>query len=124
MDVDMWDSTITQAQLCNSISRLQELAKVPAEPRENVLQPAPSSSHRLSVEREKEIVRNLAFLSATTDNHLQVMAVCIEEHPDGKGFTIRVASNSGDLVSVTRGFEGLARILEEAATRGWYKVNS
>lgn len=77
-----------------------------------------------SQEREIEIVRNLAFLSAISNNTQEVMAVCVEELPDGKGATIRLASNMGDLVVVTRGFEILAKILEEAARRGGHKFIS
>lgn len=75
-------------------------------------------THVLSVAREREIASNLAFLSATTDNGLKVMAVCVEEHSNGEGITIRIASNTGDLSAVTSGFAMLARILEQAARRG------
>ncbi len=47
------------------------------------------------------------------------MAICIEEHYNGRGITIRVASNTGDLSAVTAGFVRLARALEHAARRGW-----
>ena len=72
----------------------------------------------MSVAREMEITGNLAFLSAISDDSLKIMAVCIEEHPNGKGITIRVASNTGDLESVSRGLTKLARELEHAARRG------
>ena len=62
------------------------------------------SHHCLNPSRENEIASNLAFLSATSDNSLKVMAVCVEEHFNGKGITIRVASNTGDLSTVTSGF--------------------
>ena len=59
------------------------------------------------------------FLSATSDDSLKVMAVCVDEHCNGRGITIRVAANTGDLSAVTTGFVRLARALEHAARRGW-----
>jgi hypothetical protein len=47
------------------------------------------------------------------------MAVCVEEHYNGRGITIRVAANIGDLSVVTTGFVRLARALEHTARRGW-----
>lgn len=76
--------------------------------------------HRLSVSREQEIASNLAFLSATTDDSLRVMAVCVEERLDGRGCTIRLASNTGDLTALTSGMRSLANVLERAARRGEY----
>lgn len=118
----MWDSTITRAQLKASISRLQKLDKVPEEPRENELRPATSSARCLSIERENEIVSNIAFLSAMSDSHLEVMAVCLEEDRDERGATIRLASNTRDLAAMTSGFEVLARTLETATTRGLSQI--
>ena len=58
------------------------------------------------------------FLSTTLDNSLKVMAICIEEHHNGKGITNRVASNIRDLLVVIRGFVKLVRVLEYAIWRG------
>jgi hypothetical protein len=71
--------------------------------------------YRLTVSREQEIASNLAFLSATTDDSLQVIAVCIEERLDGNGSTIRIASNTRDLTALTSGIRRLANALELAA---------
>jgi hypothetical protein len=76
------------------------------------------TTHRLSISRENEIASNLAFLPAISDSHNRVMAVCVEEILSGNGNTIRVASNTGDLSVVTRGFEMLGKSLEQAARRG------
>jgi hypothetical protein len=65
-----------------------------------------------------KITCNLAFLSAISGDSLKIIAVCVEEHLNGQGITIRVASNTGDLESVTRGLAKLARELEHAARRG------
>jgi hypothetical protein len=115
----LWGSQITRAQLQQSISNLRQLDELPEIPRENLVNPEIDSARQLSVVREKEIACNLAFLSATSDDSLNVMAVCVEEHCNGRGITIRVASNTGDLSVVTAGFVRLARALEHAASRGW-----
>jgi hypothetical protein len=114
----MWGGSITRQQLLQSISLFQMLDGVPEPPKENVLTSKTDSTHSLSISREREIASNLAFLSATSDNNLRVMAVCIEEHCNGAEITIRVASNTGDLSKVIQGFEKIARVLEEAARRG------
>ena len=113
----MWGSTTTWQQLSESISRLRWLNEVPERPKENSLVYKGDSHHCLNPSRENEIASNLAFLSATPDNSLKVMAVCVEEHFNGKGITIRVASNTGDLSTVTSGFRILAKTLEQAARR-------
>lgn len=87
-------------------------------PAENVVVVEEDSMRRLSITREKVIASNLAFLSATSDNSLKVMAICVEENNNGEGVTIRIASNTGDLSAVTNGFTVLATILEQAARRG------
>ena len=120
----MWNSTVTRVQLSDCISLLHDINRVPAEPRESLQAgPVRNSFHYLERDRENKIVSNLAFLSATTDNYLKVMAVCVEEDPGGYGVTIRLASNTGDLAAVIRGFRGLAKNLEQAASRGWYISN-
>jgi hypothetical protein len=115
----LWGSRITRSELQQSISNLQQLDELPEIPRKNHISLAIDPTRKLSVVREREIACNLAFLSATSDNSLKVMAVCVEEHRNGKGITIRVASNTGDLSTVTVGFVKLARALENAAQRGW-----
>ena len=61
---------------------------------------------------------NLAFLSSISDNPLRVMAVCIEEHDNKEGITIRMASNTGDMSLVVNGFNKMAQVLEQAARQG------
>jgi hypothetical protein len=95
MEAAMWGGAITRLQLQQTISRLQKLDELP-----------------------EEIASNLAFLSATTDESLKVMAVCVEEHYNGEGITIRIASNTGVLSAVIQEFMMLAKILEQAARRG------
>jgi hypothetical protein len=114
----MWGGATTRPQLQESIRRLWRLSEVPQAPEENCLVDDRLSQRRLSVSREQEIASNLAFLSATTDDSLRVMTVCVEERPDGRGSTIRIASNTGDLTAVTSGMRRLSNVLELAARRG------
>lgn len=86
--------------------------------KENTLHSGIDVTRRMSISREKEIASNLAFLSATSGDCLKVMAVCVEEHRNGEGTTIRIASNTGDISKVTNGFIMLAKVLEQAARRG------
>ncbi|TVY32390.1 hypothetical protein LSUB1_G008540 [Lachnellula subtilissima] len=112
----MWGSSTTWAQLQSSVNQLAKLNRVPEPPKENTLF-LRQSPHRLSIVRENEISSNLAFLSATSDDGLKIMAVCVEEHVSGTGVTIRIASNSGGLLEVTSGFKILASSVEQAARR-------
>jgi hypothetical protein len=57
--------------------------------------------------------------SATSDDSLKVMAVCLEEYYNGRGFTILVAAYTGDLSAVPTGFVRFARVLEHVARQGW-----
>lgn len=116
----MWGSAVTRQQLRQTISRLRTLNEIPEMPKENSLYSGIDATHHMSISREKEIVSNLEFLSATSDDCLKVMAVCFEEHRNGEGTTIRIASNTGDLSEVTNGFMMLAKVLEQAARRSWY----
>jgi hypothetical protein len=114
----LWGSEITRTQLQQTISNLRQLDELPEIPRENLVNLEIDSTRQLSVTREKEIACNLAFLSATSDDSLKVMAVCVEERCNRKGIIIRVAANTGHLSTVTSGFVRLARVLEHAAQRG------
>ena len=119
----MWGGVTTRQQLLQSITLLQVLNEEPELPKENIPVSDGGTTRWLSVSREKEIASNLAFLSAISDNSKRVMAVCIEESRNGNGITIRVASNTGDLLAVTKGFKTLAKSLEQAAQRSWCYTN-
>jgi hypothetical protein len=120
MEATMWGGAITRLQLQQTISRLRKLDELPEVPSENLAVPEVDQTRHLSISREKEIASNLAFLSATSDESLKVMAVCVEERCNGEGITIRIASNTGELSAVIREFITLAKILEQAARRGRY----
>ena len=107
--------------LMEAFTLLYMLDKCPESPKDN--QPpqslsVPSSKYQLPFQREKQIVENLAFLSATTDDPDRVMAVCLEEADDRGSCRIRLTSNIGDVDEVVRGFKLMAKVLEQAASRG------
>lgn len=114
----MWDSDVSRKRLLQNITLLWALNQIPEKPSENHLVSRTDNTHRLTVERENEIVDNLAFLSATTKDYLKVMAVCVEEDESGQAITIRIASDTGDLSELAKGFSRLAKVLEQAALRG------
>ena len=108
--------------LMEAIVLLYMINQCPGSPKEN--QPPQtlstlSASYQLPFQREKEIVDNLAFLSATTNDPKRVMAVCLEEARDRGGCMIRLSSNTGSLDEVVNEFNHMARILEKAASRGY-----
>ncbi|OBT65024.1 hypothetical protein VE03_05212 [Pseudogymnoascus sp. 23342-1-I1] len=110
----MWGGTTTRSRLQQSITSLHKANNVPEAPTENPV-PMIHSTRHLSFSLEKEIAKSLAFISVTSDDNRKVMAVCVEEHIDGDGITIRIASNTGDLSAVTAGFRRIGKILEQVA---------
>ncbi|OBT73219.1 hypothetical protein VF21_08713 [Pseudogymnoascus sp. 05NY08] len=119
----MWGGATTRSQLRQSIDSLYTQYEVPESPTKNPINSKTASeligdqSRRLNFSQEKDIASNLAFLSATSDDSCKIMAVCVEEHSNGEGITIRIASNSGDLSVVKAGFIKVGEILEQAARR-------
>lgn len=106
-----------QKRLIENITLLWTLCEVPGKSKENHTRGGHDEGRQLPRDRERQLVDSFAFLSATTDDPLRVMAVCIEEDPDKIGMTISLASNTGDLSDVTQGFDGIARTLEQASLR-------
>lgn len=78
--------------------------------------PVDDGSHQLSVERERKLADDFAFLAATTDDTDRIMAVAIEEDADRMGMHLRVASNTGDLSNVEEGLQKIVDILRRAAS--------
>ena len=111
----------THKSLMEAVTLLRMLNECPESPKDN--QPPRtltvlSSKYQLPFQCEKQIVENLAFLSATTDEPASFMAVCLEEAHNRGSCTIRVTSNTGDAVEVVLGFKLMAKILEKASIRG------
>jgi len=121
MEASIWGGSTTRQDLLRSITLFQTLTKVPEPPKHDLPEPEVESAYRLSVSREKKITSNLAFLAATSDDNLNIMAVCVEEHPNKAGITVRVASNSGEVSALVTGFTKIARILEDSARRGGHR---
>lgn len=117
MDNSSWGS-VSRNRLVENITLLRMLNEIPESTKEHTLPDVNDPKRGLSLQREKEIVDNLAFLSSITDDRSRIMAVCIEEEANLEGLTIRLAVNDGDLVEEKRGFEEIARVLELAALRG------
>ena len=106
-----------QKRLVENITLLWTLCDVPGQPKENKIHRGLDKGRQLPPDRERQLIDSFAFISASTDDMLRVMAVSIEEDPDKSGMTVRLASNTGDLSDVTQGFKGIARILEQASLR-------
>ncbi|KAL9099809.1 MAG: hypothetical protein Q9163_004744 [Psora crenata] len=120
---------VSRKKLAENITLLWLLNEEPEKPAENPLpqhcrEETESVSRHLTVERERDLVDNLAFLSALSDDSRKVMAVCVEEGQDKEGLTIRLASNAGDLRPVKEGFTRIAAILERAAAKEGWNNNS
>ena len=107
--------------MAENITLLQLLGSEPGEPGENEFRNGSEdpSGRQLSLEKERDLVDNLAFLSASTYDPHRVTAVCVEEDPSGKSLTIRMAVNRGNLDEEKRAFRGIARIMERIAQQGW-----
>lgn len=118
----MWGG-VSRKILKENTTLLWLLNEEPEKPAENslpqhLLKDTESPSRQLTIERERDLVDNLAFLSASSDDPRKVMAVCVEEHQDTQGLTIRMASNAGDLQPVKDAFTRIGTILERAAVKG------
>ena len=107
----------SQERMVENITLLRTLCKIPGKPKENQIRREHDEARQLSWSRERQLADIFAFISAWTDDSARVMAVCIEENPGKPGMTICLASNSGDLSHVTKGFNDIARILEQASLR-------
>lgn len=117
MEVLSWGG-VSRKRLIENITLLWMLNEIVEPSKEHTLPDVIDPKRVLSIQREKEIVDNLAFLSSITDDRRRIMAVCIEEDVNQERLIIRLAVNDGDLVEEKRGFEEIARLLELAALRG------
>lgn len=122
MNSMLWGG-VSRKVLMENITLLWMLNEEPERPAENplpqhFLRETESTSRHLTVERERDLVDNLAFLSASTDDPRKVMAVCVEERSGTEGLTIRMATNAGDLERVMEAFTRIAAVLERVAAKG------
>ena len=117
----MWGGSISRELLLQKITLLASLGSVRDYPKENALVSRPGSGSSLTLEQEREIVSNLAFLSARSKNSKRVIAVAIEEDLDGQGMVIRMAVNGGEQQGAVHFKDGLIQIstiLEQASRLG------
>ncbi len=107
----------TRQRLVENITLLWTLNEVPEQPKENPPDRHIDETRQLTPEREQQLADSFAFISASTDNMLRVLAVAVEEDFDKQGMTIRFASNTGDLSSIKEALVDIAKILERAVTK-------
>lgn len=113
--------------IAENIALLSLLTRIPEAPAQNSavgdLECSGQKGRTLTFERERDIVDNLAFLSAASDNPEEVTAICIEEYANACGCTVRIAVNKGSLSTVEEGFRGISSILEKASLQGKSQLN-
>jgi hypothetical protein len=73
--------------------------------------------YQLSFQREKKIVNNLTFLSATRNDSSKVITICLEKARDRDNCTIRLTFNTDDLDEIVYEFNLMTRILKRTASR-------
>ncbi|KAL8658085.1 MAG: hypothetical protein Q9226_001289 [Calogaya cf. arnoldii] len=110
-------------RIVENVTLMRAMCEIPTLPKENELRQDYDERRRLSIDRERQLVDVFAFIAASTDNSLRVMAVCIEEDSDQHGVTIRLASNTGDLSRIIRSFNGIARTLEKASSKAQSRLD-
>lgn len=76
-----------------------------------------STLYQLLFQREKKIVNNLTFLSATTNDSTRIMRICLKKTRDRRSCTIRLTLNIDDLDKIVYEFKFIARLLKRAASR-------
>ena len=106
-------------ELTEEIVLLRMLTAEPVKPARNILtdnqvQASSTTSRTLSLAAERDIVNNLAFLSATSDDPEKVTAICLDEGFESESCTIRMAMNSGKLSSLATDFRKITQVLERA----------
>ena len=116
----MWNSTVAREPLLQKISLLAILESVRDHPKQHMLISPPGWRSSLTIEQEREVVSNLAFLSSHSKNSKRVVAIGLEEDHDGRGLVIRMAINGGDkdVPYTEEGLKQISRILEQASRRG------
>lgn len=81
----------------------------------------PHGNWTLSVEHERQLAEDLAFISSYRDCSDEIMAVCLEEGVDRRSLLVRVASNKGNLQRVVDNLQAVADVMVEAVPRSTFK---
>lgn len=107
-------------RLAENIILLQKLCDKPAAPARNATATDQGSDdgRQLDAKHEIEIVECLAYLSTYSNEPEDVMALCLEEHSDGRSCTISIATNTGSTGYLEKGLRNMAKVLEQAAESG------
>jgi hypothetical protein len=114
----MWGSHITRDHLLQKISLLAMLGPIRNSHQEHSLVSTQDQLHKLTIDQEAEIVRNLSFLSCRRKDSYTVVAVCIEEHEDGQGMTVRLSVNGDNVSYAKEGLQHICATLEKISQRG------
>jgi hypothetical protein len=116
----MWGSTITREHLLQKLCLLAMLESVRDVPKEHILVSRPDRGSSITLDQEREIASNLAFLSSRSKNSKRVIAIGIEVDPDGQGMVIRMAVNGDDkdIPHLQEGLKHISTILEQVSRRG------
>lgn len=122
MEFPVW-GTVSHQRLKENITLLWSLGREPGEPAENHIpqrfrEKSSSFSRRLTFERERDLVDTIAFISASSEDPEDVIAVCVEEHEGQEGMTFRIAANRGDLQPRITALRRITSILEHVASEG------
>ena len=116
-------SFIGQLRLVENVTFQYVLNDIAGPEKENPAACGEDVARQLTVQRERQLAEGFAYIAATTDDMYRVMGVCIEEYPDQRGITVRLASNTGDSSNVVAGLRGTLSMLENAkGTKIHFKV--
>ena len=113
-------------ELSQEIVLLRMLTAEPATPTRNAIScERPDLSlppgRKISLQREFDIVENLTFISATSENPENVIALCMEEQVQSNTCTFRIAMNTKLPKELVDGIRAVARVLEKAdAQSKWH----
>ena len=69
---------------------------------------------KLSLQRELDLVDNLTFICATSENPENVIAICLEEQVQSNSCTFRIAMNTKLPKELVDGMRAIAQVLEKA----------
>jgi hypothetical protein len=92
----MWGGGITREQLLQRLTLLAMLEPVWGGPKEHTLTLRADHESSLTLDQEREIVSNLAFLASCSKNSKRVIVIGIEEDHNSEGMVLCMAINGGD----------------------------
>ena len=114
-------------ELSQEIVLLRMLTAEPATPTQNAncsgkLDLSLPPRRKISLQREFDFVENLTFISATSENPENVIALCMEEQLQSNSCTFRIAMNTKLPKEFLNGMRAVARVLEKACSQSkWHR---